>query len=120
MRRSRLIVVSNRLPYVFRKGPRGWRAEPGSGGLVSALLPVLRDRGGTWIGWPGASGPAREFKPALAAAGAKAGYDLVPVPLNEDELEKFYHGFSNEVIWPLFHDLPSFCNFDPQYWRCYR
>lgn len=119
-KRSRLIVVSNRLPYAFKRGARGWRAEPGSGGLVTALLPVLRDRGGTWIGWPGASGPAREFRPALAAAGAKAGYTLVPVSLTDEELGNFYHGFSNEVIWPLFHDLPSFCNFDPQYWRSYR
>ncbi|HEX7053625.1 MAG TPA: trehalose-6-phosphate synthase [Burkholderiales bacterium] len=119
-RRSRLIVVSNRLPYVFRRSSRGWRAEAGSGGLVTALMPVLRDRGGTWIGWPGASGEASEFRPALAAAGAKAGYDLVPVPLTEEELANFYHGFSNEVIWPLFHDLASFANFDPQYWRSYR
>lgn len=63
--RSRLIVVSNRLPYAFRRTDRRWRAEPGAGGLVTALLPVLRDRGGTWIGWPGASGVAREFRPAL-------------------------------------------------------
>ena len=119
-KRSRLVVVSNRLPYVFKRGPRGWRAEAGSGGLVTALLPVLRDRGGTWIGWPGASGPASEFKPALAAAGANAGYKLVPVSLTDEELANFYHGFSNEVIWPLFHDLPSFCNFDPRYWRTYR
>jgi trehalose 6-phosphate synthase/phosphatase len=31
----------------------------------------------------------------------------------------FYHGFSNEVLWPLFHDLPSLCNFDPVYWEVY-
>ena len=120
MKRSRLIVVSNRLPYSFRRASRGWRAQPGSGGLVTALLPVLRDRGGTWIGWPGASGPAREFRAALSAAGTKAGYQLVPVALSDEELANFYYGFSNEVLWPLFHDLPSLCNFDPKYWRCYR
>lgn len=118
--RSRLIVVSNRLPFAFRRGPGGnWVAEPGSGGLVTALLPVLRNRGGTWIGWPGSAGAAREFGPALAAAGSAAGYDLVCVPLDEGEVREFYHGFSNEVIWPLFHDLPSLCNFDPGYWRIY-
>jgi trehalose 6-phosphate synthase len=118
--RSRLIVVSNRLPYAFRRAARGrWRAEPGSGGLVTALLPVLRNRGGTWIGWPGAAGSAREFAPALAAAGAEAGYRLEAVPLAADEVRDFYLGFSNEMIWPLFHDLPSLCNFDPAYWRTY-
>jgi trehalose 6-phosphate synthase len=118
--RSRLIVVSNRLPFSFRRGARGrWRADPGSGGLVTALLPVLRNRGGTWIGWPGAAGKAGEFAPALKAAGAEAGYRLAAVALDEREVRDFYHGFSNEVIWPLFHDLPSLCNFDPAYWEAY-
>jgi len=52
--KMRLIIVSNRLPVVLQKekGKR-WKAVPGSGGLVTALAPVLRDRGGLWIGWPG-------------------------------------------------------------------
>jgi trehalose 6-phosphate synthase len=118
--RSRLVVVSNRLPFSFRRDARGrWRAEPGSGGLVTALLPVLRDRGGTWIGWPGAVGASGEFAPALAAAGRDAGYRLAGVSLDQADVQGFYHGFSNEVIWPLFHDLPSLCNFDPAYWEAY-
>ncbi|HCU52790.1 MAG TPA: trehalose-6-phosphate synthase, partial [Gammaproteobacteria bacterium] len=53
---GRLVVVSNRLPVVLEQNAHhGWRAKPGSGGLVTALLPVLRDRGGMWIGWPGTS-----------------------------------------------------------------
>ena len=117
--RSRLIVVSNRLPFAFKRGPQGWTARPGSGGLVTALLPVLSDRGGTWIGWPGASGHEADLGLALARAGADAGYELVPVALEDEEVRGFYHGFSNEVIWPLFHDLTSLCNFEPAYWRTY-
>ena len=117
---SRLIVVSNRLPFAFKRVAGGrWRAEPGSGGLVTALLPVLRDRGGTWIGWSGATGEAREFSAALTAAGDEAGYKLVSVPLGAAEVRDFYQGFSNEVLWPLFHDLTTLCNFDPAYWRTY-
>ncbi len=52
----RFIVASNRLPFVLsRDGEGTWSIEPGSGGLVTALLPVLRNRGGLWIGWPGTS-----------------------------------------------------------------
>jgi len=117
---SRLIVVSNRLPFAFKRGKGGqWRAEPGSGGLVTALLPVLRNRGGTWVGWPGAAGKAREFSAALASAGAGTRYRLAAVPLDAREVREFYLGFANEVIWPLFHDLPSLCNFEPAYWRAY-
>jgi trehalose 6-phosphate synthase len=118
--RSRLIVVSNRLPVAFRRDASGnWTAQPGSGGLVTALLPVLRDRGGTWIGWPGAAGDEPGFAPALGAAGAEAGFTLEAVPLQASEVRDFYHGFSNEIVWPLFHDLVSLCNFDPAYWDVY-
>ena len=118
--RSRLIVVSNRLPFAIKRSGSRWRAEAGAGGLITALLPVLRNRGGTWVGWPGGSGSAREYASALASAGAEAGYQLAAVPLDEDEVRDFYLGFSNEVVWPLFHDLPSLCNFDPAYWRTYQ
>lgn len=35
-------------------------------------------------------------------------------------MDGFYYGYSNEIIWPLFHDLPSFCNFNPAYWHAYQ
>jgi trehalose 6-phosphate synthase len=118
--RERLIVVSNRLPFVFRRGENGlWRIEPGAGGLVTALLPVLRHRGGMWIGWPGSAEDAPEMGSELAAAGANAGYTLRAVRLGADEVRNFYEGFSNEIIWPLFHDMQLLCNFDPVYWRTY-
>jgi trehalose 6-phosphate synthase/phosphatase len=119
-RAGRFIVVSNRLPFSFQRGMDGrWRAEPASGGLVTALLPVLRNRGGTWVGWPGAPGPLSEFAGALKSSSHEAGYHLVGVPLSEDEVRDFYLGFSNEIVWPLFHDLLPFCNFNASYWRTY-
>ncbi|MBI3938662.1 MAG: trehalose-6-phosphate synthase [Betaproteobacteria bacterium] len=119
--RERLIVVSNRLPFVFRRAPGGrWENQPGSGGLVSALLPVLRHRGGTWIGWPGAGETGADLADAVTAAGAESGFALAPVMLTAAEVRSFYQGFANEVIWPLFHDMQSLCNFDPAYWSSYK
>ena len=118
--RPRLLVVSNRLPVTLRASGRGrWTAAPGSGGLVTALLPVLRNRGGIWVGWSGTAGPTRPIRGALAAAGKSAGCELDAVALSAHEIRDFYHGFANEVVWPLFHDLPPLCNFDPAYWRAY-
>jgi trehalose 6-phosphate synthase/phosphatase len=117
---SRLVVVSNRLPVVLSQHPDGsWNAQPGSGGLISALAPALRNRGGTWIGWPGTEHVA-EVRDALAEAASGTGYTLEPVALPDTLIDGYYHGFANEIIWPLFHDLPSRCNFDPSYWRAYR
>jgi trehalose 6-phosphate synthase len=86
---------------------------------VTALLPVLRHRGGMWIGWTGTSGEDPELAASLDAVGKGAGYTLKPVALSEEEVRDFYFGFANEVVWPLFHDLQSLCNFEPGYWRAY-
>src|SRR5262245_8682074 len=116
-----LIVVSNRLPYIVTHDGEGHvEVVSGSGGLISALVPVLRRRGGMWIGWPGATADSFDLDDALADVSARCGYALKPVHLTQDEVHKFYHGFSNEVVWPLFHDLQSVCNFEPEYWRTYR
>ncbi len=114
----RLVVVSNRLPVVMSETVDGWHVEPGSGGLVTALAPVLRNRGGLWIGWSGTS-EEEGVAEALAETTEGVGYSLVPISLTAEETDKHYRGFSNEIIWPLFHDLQSLCNFDPAYWKAY-
>jgi trehalose 6-phosphate synthase len=92
--------------------------KPGTGGLVTALAPVMRKNQGVWIGWPGCGDEApldkllREFKD-------QQGYQLVPVPLSEEDVERYYRGFSNATIWPLFHDLLGFCRFDLTDWQAY-
>ena len=116
---NRLIVVSNRLPFALDStGDDLWTVTPAAGGLVSAVEPVLRERGGIWIGWPGSAGEIP--KRAFAEATRDAGYKVVPVALSETERDEFYYGYSNEVIWPLFHDLQNFCSFDPAYWEAYK
>lgn len=117
----RLVVVSNRLPFVLAPTGNGhWRLTPGTGGLISALVPVLSNRGGMWIGWPGTDDEVPGLEDILGDAVRDAGYTFKPVMLTSAEREKFYHGFSNEVIWPLFHDLQTNCNFDPSYWSVYQ
>ncbi len=114
-----LIVVSNRLPYAASKTENGWTIEPGSGGLVTALRPVLSNRGGRWIGWTGAEEDLPGAEQAFAGSRHRLGYELVPLTLRPKEREGFYHGFSNEILWPLFHDLLPHCHFDPSYWWTY-
>lgn len=121
-REHRLIVVSNRLPFVLTEVQDGeWLVEGASGGLVTAMVPVLQNRGGVWIGWPGVAAEDQEsLAKALDGATAEFRYTLKPVILTAHERDKFYYGFSNEVLWPLFHDLQGRCNFDPSYWPVYQ
>jgi trehalose 6-phosphate synthase len=122
---QRLVVVSNRLPVVLGKGKLGkWNVRPGSGGLVTALAPVLRDRGGVWIGWLGVTKEegmkSSTLNRLLSDGGFEIGYTLRPVELSAEEASRYYEGFSNEILWPLFHDLSSRCNFDPAGWKTYQ
>lgn len=116
-----LLIVSNRLPLVLERTEGRLEAKPGSGGLISALDPVLRRMGGTWIGWTGAVEEDNlTVGPLLTEFSDSVGYDLQGVSLSARQRDLFYQGYSNEIIWPLFHDLQSQCNFVPEYWTAYQ
>jgi alpha,alpha-trehalose-phosphate synthase [UDP-forming] len=117
--KGRVINVSNRLPVLIRKHAGGARVERSSGGLATALEAGWRHQRGVWIGWAGTSS-GQHIEPLLLKASQTRSYTLRSVSLTEDEIAKFYSGFANEIIWPLFHDMPSRCNFEPEYWEIYQ
>ncbi len=117
--KKKIVIVSNRLPVIIEEKNGKVEIKEGTGGLVTALAPVLRNRGGVWIGWPG-SLFNKEVESLISSSAGNTGYQLKPVSLNSYEIEKYYHGFSNEIIWPLFHDLQSRCHFDPEFWQVYK
>ena len=120
---NKLIIVSNRLPVVTEKNHGQYYLKTSTGGLVTAIEPALNKKGGCWIGWPGISKEMLnedKFNELLLKTKHKICYQLKPVLLTENEINDFYYGFSNEIIWPLFHDLQARCNFDPHYWKTYQ
>ena len=93
---NRLIIVSNRLPFALDStGADLWTVTPAVGGLVSAVEPVLRERGGTWIGWPGTAGKIPQ-RP-LAEATRDAGYN-VESRANGNRLETIIRRFILQTI----------------------
>jgi len=116
-----ILFVSNRLPVVFEQSENRWSVHGASGGLVTALVPLLKRWGGTWIGWPGVTqAQVPELDAILADFSRQEGYNVATVPLTAEDYEYFYKGFCNEIIWPLFHDLQTFCNFQPDFWTSSR
>lgn len=116
---GRLINVSNRLPVEIKSRGGVPRLNSSAGGLASALDSIWQQQHGMWIGW---AGPVslEEAAPLLQRAARGRAYSYRAVPLSQQEVSKFYAGFANEIIWPLFHDMPSRCNFDPEYWEVYQ
>ncbi len=109
---QRLVIVSNRVPPPpADDGP--WPA----GGLVSALLPALLRRGNTmWFGWSGQTGDP--FGP-LHSASAQ-GIEFRTLDLSEDQVEQYYGGFCNRVLWPALHGLGGEDVSTPTYFDTYR
>jgi trehalose 6-phosphate synthase/phosphatase len=116
---GKLIVVSNRLPLSLRRGPDGWVAEPSSGGLASAVNPLLKARGGLWIGWPGhAPRKAEEGREDLLRRWTQT-HGYAPVDLPPELARRFYEGYANQTLWPLFHNFATNFESDPEGWAAY-
>jgi len=117
---DRLLIVSNRLPIgLFKDEIGNWQVKASTGGLITALTPILGNMNGLWIGW---SGTLEEVDPheVRTLGGKETGLELKAINLTEDEITQYYYGFSNKIIWPLFHDLQTHCDFDPDYWHAYQ
>lgn len=117
MERSSFVVVANRLPVdeVATAGGRSWRRSPG--GLVTALHPVLAAQHGTWVGWPGNAAAPEDPTPQPFELD---GMRLRPVNLSPDEVERYYEGFSNSSLWPLYHDAIETPAYRRSWWESYR
>lgn len=116
---ARLIVVSNRLPLTLRKTDEGWSTERSSGGLASAMNPLLRKGGGDWIGWAG-HGQERDTESrqrVLQQWAEKDRYFAVDLP--EEVAAGFYEGYANQTLWPVFHNFPSLLKFEAKAWDSY-
>jgi trehalose 6-phosphate synthase len=109
-----LVVAANRLPVerVLDAGGRGtWQRSPG--GLVTALESVMTGRNAAWVGWAGVPGPASEpFH--------QGDLYLHPVSLSTAEIAEYYEGFSNETLWPIYHDVIVPASFHRNWWNTYR
>ncbi len=113
---SSLIVVSNRLPISLHCQDDRWEIKPSTGGLASALTGVQEKIDFTWIGWPGASlfeNQKEEVKNELQKQ------KLIPIFLNKEQEEHFYHTFCNSILWPLFHYFTDPVTHSCQSWEFY-
>lgn len=111
--RYSFVVASNRLPVdrvIDPDGTARWANSPG--GLVTALEPVMRANNGAWVGWAGL--PDLQLDPFESD-----GINIVPVPLSVDDIRMYYEGFSNDTLWPLYHDVISHPQFHREWWDSY-
>jgi trehalose 6-phosphate synthase len=113
----KLLVLSNRLPELRSADASPQARQKNVGGLVSALRPVLEARHGIWLGWSGQTHTeATESDVRIEHA---AGLSLASVDFPEEWHRRYYNGFSNTVLWPLFHSFPARVRFAHADWHAY-
>lgn len=99
-----LIIVSNRLPVSVKKVDGALEFSRGEGGLATGLAQYTKSSKNKWIGWPGiASDDLSERERQLISDELRKS-NCYPVFLTQKQLDEFYNGYSNSILWPLFHD----------------
>ena len=113
----RLLAISNRLPDLRTPEDPSDARKRSVGGLVSALEPALSARGGLWLGWSGRTLPGDQ--PSLVEVMEEASPPIAWIDLPQSWSERYYNGFCNRSLWPLFHTFPARVRFHDAEWEAY-
>ncbi len=108
---SRLVVVSNRVTPIS-----GSKAAT-AGGLTVGVLAALRETGGIWFGW---SGETIETGTPLPKVLRTGNITYITIDLLRADFERYYGGFANRTLWPLFHYRLDLASFDRDWYVSYR
>src|SRR5688572_24490533 len=108
---SRIVLVSNRVADLSKASQ--------AGGVAVAIADTLRARKGLWLGWNGRIGDRSEelnTKPALTEFD---GTTVATLTLSSREHDDYYTGYSNNVLWPVFHTRLDIAQFEAGYYQRY-
>ncbi len=118
---GKLFIISNRLPVTLSVEGDQISSTASSGGLATGLSSFYKDAGGLWFGWPGISFDDIDEKTGRKVEELlKNEHQCGAVKLTEEDLQKYYYGFSNKTIWPLSHYFTNHTVFDNDLWEAYK
>ncbi len=116
---KRVVIASNRLPINVSRKQGQLNITPSVGGLATGLSSFHQGNDGLWVGWPGINPGNTEKKLELEETLQKD-YNCFPVYLTATDLKKYYQGFSNRTLWPLFHYFSTYTTYDSSEWSAYK
>lgn len=120
---SQVIIVSNRLPISVKKVDSRLEFYPSVGGLATGLSSYVDDPENTWIGWPGIPSDDLSNREKQEIVNELAKHNCTPVWLSRRQIDEFYNGYSNAILWPLFHNIGRLLKENDKrrrWWQTYR
>jgi len=114
-----ILIVSNRLPVTVKKVDGKLVYEASMGGVATGLSSFIKSRKNKWIGWPGIASEELSEAEKNSVTTELAKRNCVPVFLTRRQMDDFYNGYSNSLLWPLFHNLPM-VEAESKWWKAYR
>ena len=114
-----ILIVSNRLPVTVKKLDGKLTFETSMGGVATGLASFVSSRKNKWIGWPGIATEDLNTADRQKIITELAKRNCVPVFLSRRQLEDFYNGYSNSLLWPLFHNM-AMAPAEPRWWKAYK
>ena len=108
---GRIVFVSNRVADLSKASQ--------AGGVAVAIADTLRARKGLWLGWSGKIGDRSEELRTTPNLVESAGTTVATLPLSAREHEAYYTGYSNNVLWPVFHSRLDIAQFEAGYYQRY-
>jgi trehalose 6-phosphate synthase/phosphatase len=115
----RIIVVSNRLPVTISRRKDGLKIQQSPGGLATCLRSIREEGKAVFIGWPG-YWPSNAKEKQYIENTLKRRHQCYPVFIPPAEISKYYYGFANKTLWPLFHYFPTYCTYEESEWKAYQ
>ncbi|NMA74563.1 MAG: bifunctional alpha,alpha-trehalose-phosphate synthase (UDP-forming)/trehalose-phosphatase [Bacteroidales bacterium] len=114
----KLIIISNRLPITIIEENNEYKVKTSAGGLATGLNSLETSLNKHWIGWPGIHITNQSAKDEISTK--LSFHNFHPVYLTPQQIEDYYEGYSNSVLWPLFHYFFSYVRYRNTYWNTYK
>jgi len=115
---GRVIIVSNRLPITIQKRKGKLNYYQSAGGLATGLSTFCKSPDCIWIGWPGFTSDIKNDR--IDVEKKLLSKNMYPIFLSKDDVKKYYEGFCNGTIWPLFHHFMQYTVYDNTQWEAYK
>ena len=117
---AQVLIVSNRLPVTVKKLNGALTYETSIGGLSSGLSGYVKGRTNMWIGWPGIASDDLSDADKRAITIHLAKLHCKPVFLTQKQIDDFYAGYSNGLLWPLLHSMKMQKSGTDGWWQAYQ